>query len=153
MPNATFTFRPFLKLGIGTKLSVSEGESHAKASVELHFNSGLKASKEIGLIGPGEIASIAHSEIIRTYPRPYTPNAESNYFPFIEFEQADLPWRYTPTPKMGERLKPWIVLIALTEEEFTLKPADKKRKIRSHIIVDDVQALPDLDQSWAWTHV
>ncbi len=46
-------------------------------------------------------------------------DVESNYFPLIEFEQPDLPWRYTPArANTADRLRPWMCLITLREDEI-----------------------------------
>ena len=53
-------------------------------------------SVTLALHGPGDVKSLIVRSVIRTWPKAGARNAEANYFPLIEFDQADLPWRYSP---------------------------------------------------------
>ena len=57
---------------------------------------------------------------MRTEPRDWITNFEPNYLPQIEFYDEDFPWRYTPAAPSGSglRLRPWIALVVLGEDEF-----------------------------------
>ncbi len=46
-------------------------------------------TKEFSILGAGEIKGVDANVIIRTYPPPSSQNIETNYFPFIEFDQPD----------------------------------------------------------------
>ena len=80
-------------------------------------------------------------------------DAEPNLFPAIEFDQADLPWRYTPArATAGDRLTPWITLIVLADEEIeSLTPP--QGQLFGRVTVKDASVLPKHSQLWAWAHV
>ena len=92
--------------------------------------------------------------IIRTEPRANETNFQPNYFPYVEFLQADFPWRFTPAkykdPSSLTRLTPWLCLITLRKEEFEVVPSNNPLPIIR--ILNTETSLPDLDQYWAWAH-
>jgi hypothetical protein len=110
----------------------------------------------VQLIGPGDITAIQSQQIIRTEPRAGVTDFEPNYLSAIDFYDEDFPWRYTPVaPDVpSHHLAPWIVLVALTDIEFTRKqtagpassfvltPAARRQDI-----------FPVAGQEWAWAHV
>ena len=51
--------------------------------------------------------------ISRVEPQGGLRGFEPNYMPFVEFVDADFPWRYSLDAGDPARIKPWIVLIAL----------------------------------------
>ena len=80
-------------------------------------------------------------------------DAESNLFPALELHQADFPWRYTPArANARERLRPWLVLVVLADDEIEgRRPPGKDGSLPA--IQASPATLPDLAQSWAWAHV
>ena len=70
------------------------------------------------LLGPGDVAAVNRSMISRVEPQSGLRGFEPNYMPFLEFVDADFPWRYSVDFGNRNRLKPWIVLIALTPDQF-----------------------------------
>src|SRR5207248_3343106 len=72
----------------------------------------------------------------------------------IEFYDEDFPWRYSPDvldPATG-RLRPWLALVVLTEEEFADQGVVPGRPL-PFIEVKDLATLPPPDQLGAWAHV
>ena len=70
-----------------------------------------------------------------------------NYFPLIELQPADLPWRYTPArANAQDRLRPWLCLIVVRDDEIAAATP-------LTVTVKAASSLPPLDQSWAWAHV
>ncbi len=103
------------------------------------------------LFGPGDVAGVDPRQIIRTEPRPFTVNYEPNYLCGIEFDQPDFPWLFTPASPNGDRLRPWVALIALKRDEFTVpNVAPNPLPV---IDVLSITALQDLGESWNWAHV
>lgn len=158
-PLASYAFLPWLRRGIGSDITRVDGTAGAtpRVSVEVgvRFNAddARSVSVDLSLFGPGEVKSLDVRAITRVWPRPGVMDAEPNYFPLVEFDQADLPWRYTPArATAGDRLTPWIGLIVLADDEVErLVPPDG-----DHLgIVDikDASALPKWSQLWAWAHV
>ena len=90
--------------------------------------------------------------ITRVEPTSGANGFEPNYIPFVEFADADFPWRYSLDPGTGPRTRPWLVLLALLPNEFEfVEPADgPAARIR---IKDPRSTLPALMQSWAYAHV
>lgn len=157
-PLGSFTFLPWLRRGVATQIRRVDGAGptapRAAISFQLGFNSdAFSAAVDLNLFGPGEVTGFDERVIIRTWPRPDVFDAEANFFPLVEFEQADLPWRYTPArATVQDRLRPWICLIVLKDDEIeSFTPA------RSNQILPVVRVsaafLPMLSQSWAWAHV
>lgn len=172
------TFLPWYRIGIANNLITSQragNETHAQFEVKLDFteenHEKREASIRLALYGPGEVEGIDPRVILRTYPEPNAGNVEPNYFPFVEFDQPDFPWRYTPeaptqetttsetpTPEAPDRLPPWLCLIVLDETEIFAFPATGEGSRGNQagqlpILKVQNQFLPDLDQSWAWAHV
>ena len=60
-------------------------------------------------------------------------NYESNNLAYIEFYEEDFPWRYTPvnpddnTTDTARRLRPWLTLVVLTDQEYVLNQKDEGR--------------------------
>jgi hypothetical protein len=111
-------------------------------------------NKQFAIAGPGEIIGINSEMIVRTDPRPNSGDFEPNYFASIEFYDEDFPWRYSPAKPNAafdtNRLRPWLMLIVLTENEFR-KTA--RTTPLSSIIVTEPDALPPADEIYLWAHV
>jgi hypothetical protein len=106
----------------------------------------------VELHGPGEVGTIDPRVVIRTTPRADEIDAEPNYFPAIEFDQPDFPWRYTPASVDAHgRLRPWLVLAIVTADEIGAEAPPTEGRLPS-LTVASAAALPRLSQSWAWAH-
>lgn len=106
------------------------------------------------LFGPGEVTGFDTRTVIRTWPQPGVMDAEPNYFPIVEFDQADLPWRYTPArATAGHRLNPWIALIVLEDGDIKRLVAPDGGGRLGTVEIKDAKALPRSRQLWAWAHV
>jgi hypothetical protein len=156
-PLAQYGFLSWVRRGVATRIERPDGGGppapRAVVSVHLGFNADAKSvDVPLALLGSGELASFDVGSVVRTWPRPDVADAESNYFPLVEFREPDLPWRLTPATAPGARLRPWIVLIVLRGEEATLRPATEQGALPS-LVVNDSASLPDLATSWAWAHV
>ncbi len=169
MSNEKYTFLPWLKKGLSAKITEHENtditlQPDMRASLQtfvyLNSEDTPAVSKTFSLHGPGEVQRLSQSAILRTDPISGIQNFESNYLPYIEFYDEDLPWRYTPavaddaTEISKARLSPWICLIALREDEFTINTDTPGRP---YIVlssgVSGADIFPPDDQLWAWAHV
>lgn len=172
-PLATYSFIPWLRQGVASEivekdtLGRTAGSADERASLELKLKvEGTPVeegdpiintiNKTAQLVGPGDVVGINPRAIIRTEPKPNVNNFEDNYLPYIEFYEEDFPWRYTPASPNNankKRLRPWIVLVVLEEEEFTLN--QKPDGLPSISVTGDVieTAFPDHRTTWAWAHV
>jgi hypothetical protein len=104
------------------------------------------------VLGAGDVVGIDPRMIARVEPATGATGFEPNYMPFVEFVDADFPWRYSFDASTGSRVKPWLVLLALKpgEFEFIQQASSSLPRIR---IADPAASLPNLSQSWAFAHV
>jgi hypothetical protein len=158
---ATYAFLPWLRRGISREITRTDGTMTGEARAAVPITLQLEAAGAarpvttgMALFGPGEVAALDTRAIIRTIPKLGELDAEPNYFPAVEFDQPDLPWRFTPARAGAKtRLRPWLVLAVLRPDEFVDEaPASGDGRLAS-IVVNTADALPRLEQSWAWAHV
>jgi len=132
-------------LGAGTSTQIE------RANVPLSIKVNTQTvSKNFSLYGPGDIIGINKNMVIRTEPRNWITDFESNYLAFAEFYDEDFPWRYTPARAQGEKLRPWIALFVLKADEFGR--TTKKLPLPS-IKIKNGNSLPIQEESWLWAHV
>lgn len=107
---------------------------------------------EAEIRGPGDIVGFNRRIISRVEPTQGLRGFEPNYLPFVEFIDADFPWRYSLDPGTETRPKPWLVLLALQpgEFEFVAQGRGPLPRIR---VFSPADSLPDLAHSWAHAHV
>jgi hypothetical protein len=165
-PLGTYSFLPWLRRGLANQIQSPDFDASVlvRASVDVglvlkgvELSGGERTeavNRPIALFGPGDIVGIERRSIVRFEPRDWITNFEPNYLAHIEFYDEDLPWRYTPAAPDGTtgRLRPWIMLVVLTESEFT-EGRDIRSKPLGYVDVPDVSVFPPADQLWAWAHV
>src|SRR6266496_710287 len=142
-------------------VSAPANKARAVADVLLQFSAAEIADVNLNLVGPGDIVGLDTRTIVRTYPRPNDNDAEFEHFAMVEFDQADLPWRYSPAkpagsvPNKTDKLRPWLTLIVLVEgdelafDDYT--PASPKQKLP--LVVIRRKHLPAEGELWAWAHL
>src|SRR5258708_4883211 len=169
----TYGFLPWLRNGIANTITAADLDTTVKTRASVHValrlsgdpvGGGTPLTQDIGqdiaLYGPGDVVGIDSRAIVRTEPRDWNTNFESNYLAAIDFYDEDFPWRYTPaaagTPDPGGgsnlRLRPWIALIVLEDAEFVVGPPDAAHP-RPYITLADPSVLPPPADLWAWAHV
>jgi len=157
----TYSFLPWLRQGIANTITTAPAGLRAGVQVDLQLtgtpltgNTPLQApvSQAIQLYGPGDIIGVDASAAVRTEPRVWVSNFESNYLAAIDFYEEDFPWRYTPAPPAGLQLLPWINLIVLGEDEFD-DPKNIANRPLPFITIHDLTVLPNASELWAWAHV
>lgn len=156
--SGAYAFLPWLRRGLAASIERDDltgppaARATAQIAVDLNEHS-LSATAPLTLAGPGDVAGLDPRAVIRVWPRPGVNDAEPNFFPLIEFDQADLPWRYTPAKATGQdRLRPWLCLVVLRNDEIeSYEPATTSR-ILPIVTVASAASLPKLDQTWAWAH-
>ena len=155
-------FLPWLRRGVGTTITRADGDptTAPRASLDATVTIGpgpLSAAPvdvTLSLYGPGDIAALDQRVVIRTWPRPDVFQCEPNYFPLLEVQPADLPWRFTPArANTQDRLRPWLALIALADAEIASLAGPTSDSPLPVVTVKSSATLPPLDQSWAWAHV
>lgn len=132
---ANYSFLPWVRLGLGNEILEADSLGNslpanpALERPEIHVTAKVKASKEgasqlknvtktVKVQGPGDVLGINPQSIIRTHPKKGVMNFETNNLCYIEFYEEDLPWRFTPAKPVGNKLRPWLSLIVLRENEF-----------------------------------
>jgi hypothetical protein len=167
-PLGTYSFLPWLRLGIAGKIDAVDGDSSVtlRATVPIGLKlagepvSGTTAlertiEREIQLVGPGDIVGLDPRVVFRTEPRNWITNFEPNFLAHVEFYDEDLPWRYTPAgpDPTGLRLRPWLTLIVLEEGiEFAEGTNLSGRPLPYITVANPENVFPDADGLWAWAH-
>lgn len=163
MSTAAYSFLPWLRRGIATAITTAPATGRPEVSVTLRVD-GSDASgggtqtqhvqRAVALYGPGDVNGLSGRAIVRTDPLDWVTNFDPNYLPLIEFYDEDLPWRYSPDvadPGTG-RLRPWLALIVLADDEFT-DPGPPPPGCLPFVEISDPAVLPPADQLGAWAHV
>ncbi len=134
------------------RFNLSEIEGTA-SSAEQPDKSNKLVHKSVEILGPGDVTGIKGGAVVKTEPRPGVGNFEPNYLPYIEFYEEDFPWRYSPASENNEKLRPWLLLLALEEDEF-------ERRFLPGAPLPAIAAktpgsipFPPADETWAWAHV
>jgi hypothetical protein len=167
-PISTYTFLPWLRQGLANNIAATDMAAGVKTRATINVaiaisGSGVDdvadnpppVSKDVALYGPGDIIGIESRVIVKVEPRNWITNFEPNYLPYIEFYDEDFAWRYTPAaPKTDtHRLRPWIMLVVLKEDEFTDGKNIAGKPLPFITVADPQNKFPDATQLWAWAHV
>lgn len=158
-----YTFLPWTRRGLGAEITTPDdlasgapGPERASVSIAFSIN-GQPIAKDVELLGPGDLVGINPRAIVKTDPRNWVTDFESNYLPYVEFYEEDFPWRFTPAtavnPLDQSRLRPWICLVVLKESEFVERASSPLPAFEISEGLDPASLFPPLDQSWAWAHV
>ena len=157
----TYSFLPWLRQGVANAITTPAAGPRATIKVALQLvgtpvsgNTPLTQDipQDIQLFGPGDIIGVDGRAVVRTEPRDWVSNFESNYLAAIDFYDEDLPWRYTPAPPNGLQLQPWLSLIVLAEGEFS-EPKNVAGRPLPFVTVTAAGAFPPSGETWAWAHV
>jgi hypothetical protein len=160
-----YSFLPWLRHGIANQIDPASTSTAGRSRATFHIRLRVDGEPLVGdplseliernveLYGPGDIIGVDRRAIIKTEPRPGITNFEPNYLPSIDFYDEDFPWRYTPEVPGKDRLRPWIMLVALKESEFEDGVQTVEQPL-PYIVVPDADAIfPPISQLWAWAHV
>ena len=116
-------------------------------------------TKKINVVGPGDVKNISERVVVRVNPARNIHNFEANNLAYIEFYEEDFLWRYTPaSPDMAnvtnsKRLRPWLALIVLKDDEFTEKYISDSLPYISVKSDKFDNAFHQPSQTWAFGHV
>jgi hypothetical protein len=155
-----YHFLSWARRGIGASIKGKDGGGALPSRAVLDVQLALTVDNapaptqpppnNVQLFGPGDVIGIDPRHIIRTEPRNLTVNFEPNYLCGIEFDTPDMPWLFTPAEPNGDKLRPWLALIALKADEFNL-PSVAPNPLAC-VDVLKISALQSLDDSWNWAH-
>ena len=170
----SYSFLPWARQGVAAKIQEADtlGTSAGVALVRANLAAGLDLkyntldgaehtatiNKQIQITGPGDVLSFDTKVIVRTEPRNSVSNFQSNGLPYIEFYEEDFLWRYTPASAANKasntsRLRPWLALIALKDEEYEIK---QNAGSLPFIVVKQASfdaAFHHQNDTWAFAHV
>lgn len=165
-PIASYTFLPFTRQGLGAHLQGADQAVAAGIRATIPLTMRINAEmldgsttsetvpKDVELYGPGDVIGIDQASIVKTEPHNWVTNFETNYLPYVDFYEEDFPWRYTPSTSFasGRRMRPWLTLLVLAEDEFTDRAAPSNGPLPV-IEVLNTAAFPTFETLWAWAHV
>lgn len=103
------------------------------------------------LLGAGDVTGMVTAMIAGVEPASASRAVEPNYFPYVDFADADFPWRYSLHAGATRRCPTWIALVALEPSEFTFLDA-RIGPLPAIEVRDPRACLPDLAHSWAFGH-
>jgi hypothetical protein len=147
----SFAFVPWLRRGAVRYLG-AEATAQSPVSVTLQVGANAVTSPALALRGPGDVVGFDPAAVCRIWPANATTGVEPEFLALIEFDQPDLPWRYTPAAAAGDQLSPWLCLIVATDGEYASPiPGTADRPLGS-VTITSAAALPDLAHSFAWAH-
>ncbi|MET0298969.1 MAG: hypothetical protein ABW036_04380 [Flavitalea sp.] len=138
----TYAFLPWARQGLavninendtlGTSNGIAQLRAKLDTKIDIEYIDAADAkqtasvTKSIDIVGPGDVTGLHQSAIVRVQPKNGITNFESNGLAYIEFYEEDFCWRYSPASPAGTgnttRLRPWIALVALTDDEFEIVP-------------------------------
>jgi len=121
----------------------------AEVAIGVKLN-GAAQNKNFLLIGPGDIIGVNRDMIVRTEPLNVVTNFEPNYLPFLEFYDEEFAWRYTPAAPSGSKLRPWLQLLVLKEDEF--QRSQRQVPLPSINILSKT-VFPPMTETWLWAHM
>lgn len=171
---ASYAFLPWARQGIASGiqekdgLGINDGAALERASLTATLelkHTGIKdtthssfISKQVKIIGPGDVLNFSRQNIVRTEPGEGITNFEANNLAYLEFYEEDFLWRYTPAAAESSniqksRLRPWLTLLALKADEFTLQNNPSGQPYISLVQSKFDDAFPHQNDTWAFAHV
>ena len=103
------------------------------------------------LLGAGDVTGLLGAMVGGVEPSSASRAVEPNYFPYVDFADADFPWRYSLHAGPTRRCPTWVALVALEATEFTFLDA-RIGPLPAIEVADPRVCLPDLAHSWAFGH-
>lgn len=138
-----------------TEQSSVDGGSQAQAELDItgdgpEGQTTESASINLSVYGPGEVTAMDTAHVVRMEPEPETTEFPPNYFPLVEFDSPQLPWRYSPERADDQgRNRPWCCLVVVPRRSVEFKPSGTGPL---PVLETPTDELPDPDESWAWAH-
>jgi hypothetical protein len=170
----SYGFLPWARQGVASKISETDtlGSSDGTAILRADLSAELDVqytnldgstqtsiiTKQLQVVGPGDVKQIDTRAIVRTEPRRGVMNYEDNGLPYIEFYEEDFLWRYSPATASNPngnhtRLRPWLALVALQDDEYTLKQVSGGLPFISVEQGSFDKAFHHQNDTWAFAHV
>ena len=173
-PLPSYGFLPWARQGVASKISETDtlGSSDGTAILRADLSADLDVqytnldgskqvntiTKQIQVVGPGDVKGIDTKAIVRTEPRRGVMNYEDNGLPYIEFYEEDFLWRYSPASASNPngnhtRLRPWMALVVLRDDEYIMKQNPGGLPFISVEQASFDKAFHHQNDTWAFAHV
>jgi len=150
-----YSLLPWVRRGIASLVTGTPSVNYATVPLALEVNNAaIPAPPHVRLPGPGDVNSIDARAFIRTDPHDGADNFEPNFLACIELATPDLPWMFTPSAPVNDRLIPWLCLIVLPAVDGVIL-GQQSNGIPTVCIdapLNPAAELPDLSQIDAWAH-
>ncbi|MBN2351388.1 MAG: hypothetical protein JXD23_02385 [Spirochaetales bacterium] len=173
MSATKYVYMPWLRQGLASAIAIDDGADvpgAQRAPVHLKLKINQKEDvieKDVQLYGPGDVVGVDRNVVVRTDPKNNVGDFEPNYFPMVEFAEADFPWMMTPARQVNDRLRPWVGLVVLRAEKTTPTGGDEETELEPEYdetrdasrpapfitVKSQRQSLPDPAELWRWAHV
>jgi hypothetical protein len=164
-----YTFVPWLRRGLAAEITAvddlgtqPQAAAPGRPTLDVELTLDVAAApgtaapprpsitRTVQILGAGDVAMLKDEAILRTHPKNGALGATPDELAFVEFYDEDLPWRYTPARATGSRLRPWLALLVLTPEEFTIR--DRGEHQPPVLTLSARAQLPPAAETWAWAH-
>lgn len=175
-PLAHYSFLPWFRQGLNSQiiekdtLGASNGTVMERAQLNVTLSLHAAAvegdggneqviTKVVNVIGPGDVKNISERVIVRVNPPRNVNNFEANNLAYVEFYEEDFLWRYTPAsadlanPATAKRLRPWLSLIVLKEDEFKQQFVSDALSFISIVQEKFNDVFHNPAETWAFAHV
>jgi len=148
-----YSLVPWVRRGLASLIAGTATKNHVTLPAAVDVNGATVPGPQIRLLGPGDITSMDAAAVIRTDPRNGTDAFEPNYLAMVELALPDLPWLFTPAAADGDRLRPWICLLVISDGDGVDLEVPANGPAVLHLNKVDLSAeLPDLTHVAAWAH-
>ncbi|MCL2012388.1 MAG: hypothetical protein FWG75_06340 [Cystobacterineae bacterium] len=115
----------------------------------------LSETKKIQFVSPGDVASLRAEAILRVAPKEGSAGFPIQFHPYVEFWEADFPWRYTPARPSGDKLRPWLALLVCPQALCSLKKLQDGQPYVTLLVESNAQyekIFPSPEDSWKSAH-
>ena len=153
-------FLPWLRAGLTGAITTPDGAdgltNRAPVPLAVQLNATQVDVPEAAVLGPGDVLGIDARQVLRLDPPDRTTGHETTRWASVEFDEPSLPWLFTPAAPEANRLRPWIALVVVREQdgvELTpgAQPGTTKLRIAAPASVG--AELGDPASTWAYAHV
>ena len=146
--------RAGLSAAIGTPL-VESHSLHTTIDVTVTLSAGKTATDvAVGhravVYGPGDVAALDRSQVIRRYPEPDSIDANPNDLVLVEFDRPELPWLFTPAAPDSGQLTPWLALVAVVDQDGD-RLVESAAGANPRLLLQPSEQ-PRFEHAWAWAH-
>jgi hypothetical protein len=119
MDTNTHVFFSHARAGLANKIEGAPTNNRGVVTLNIRVNN-ADQQKSFQLLGRDDITGFSQEKILRRVPEDGANVFAPYNLAFVEFYEEDFPWRFSPFKAEAQKLKPWLFLIALKKNEFTI---------------------------------